>query len=292
MKTKLLFLILILFFCTAKNFSQEIASYRFEFLPSGLNFMPLKANHREARIGVLYHTATTNLKVDIGNNIDLFALNFPVAESKLTAAIEFMAYALSTSYNGNRLQIDAVDGFFGGNISYTEMLGEDKFIARLRIIHNSAHFVDGHYDLSAHKWIDDREPIPYTEDFGELTLGQVLNYSSVSFKYFGGFSYSTLVRPSDLKRYNFHIGFELAFPDLLGKIVNQDCGIFVANYISTHGTAKYILNQQTMLGVKLGNWESKGIILYASYYSGGDIFGSYYNQRISKFGIGFSVDFP
>ncbi|MFO7448359.1 MAG: hypothetical protein R6W90_18510 [Ignavibacteriaceae bacterium] len=288
---KILLLFIVTFFYTINISPQHAPVSGFEFLPPGLNFMPLKANNQEAKIGVLYHTATTNLKVDIGNNIDLFGYNFPQSSARLTAGIEFLAYALSTSYKGNRLQIDAVDGFFGGNLSYSQISGDgDKVLVRLRIIHNSAHFVDGHYDAATKQWIDNLEPNPYTEDFGELTAGHQLNFNKTIFKYFGGFSYSTLIRPSDLNRYNFHAGFELAYP--FGKLAGKDENIFLANYINTDGIGEYIINQQTMLGVKFGNWEEKGILLYLSYYTGGDIFGSYYKRKISKFAVGFSVDFP
>jgi hypothetical protein len=46
-----------------------------------------------------------------------------------------------------------------------------------------------------------------------------------------------------------------------------------------------------MAGIKFGDWDKKGIVLYTSYYSGRDMFSSYYDRRISKFGIGFSIDF-
>ena len=38
--------------------------------------MPLKANHQEARFGILYYPENGYLKVDIGNSSDLFAISF------------------------------------------------------------------------------------------------------------------------------------------------------------------------------------------------------------------------
>lgn len=291
---KIKFSVLIVLFCFTILVAQENTTPEFELFPAGMNFMPLKANHQEARIGVLYYTASTNLKVDIGNNIDLFGLNFNNSGARLTAGIEFMAYALSTSYKGNRLQIDAVDGFFGGNVSYSYPVVNDSssmLLARLRILHNSAHFVDGHYDMSIREWINNIEPIPYTEDFGELTVAHELKNNWLDFRYYAGFLYSTLVRPSNLKRYNAHAGFELAFTDLPGKTAGKETSLFLSNFVSTDGADKYIVNQNSMLGVKFGSWNGKGLLLYMSYYSGGDIFGAYFKKRISKFGIGFSVDF-
>ena len=203
-----------------------------------------------------------------------------------------MAYALSTSFSGKRLQIDAEDGFFGGNLSYSRIIDDNKILLRFRIIHNSAHLVDGHYDTSTESWIDGRGPTPYTEDFGEITAAHQLSFNSALFKYYGGLSYSTLVRPFDLKRYNFLLGFEFVLNDIFGKIADKGTEIFLASHVNTYGTESYSLSQQTMLGLKLGDWENKGIVLYLSYYTGRNIFGTYYDKTSSRFGIGFSVDYP
>ncbi len=266
-------------------------SIQFEFLPAGLNFNPLKANHQEARLGVLYYTATTNLKVDIGNTIDLFRFEFPQENLRFTVGVDFMAYAFSTSFEGKRLQIDAIDGFFGGNLSFSKSYNKNKLLGRLRIIHNSAHFVDGHYDLDQKKWMDDTEPIPFTRDFGELTLAHEINTASTLIKYYGGLSYSSLVRPAELKRFNYHSGVELTFVNLIGEVFEHSINIFLAHHFSLAGAEKYIGNQQTQAGIKFGSWNDKGIVFYVSFYSGGDVFSSYYYRHVKKWGIGFNVDF-
>ncbi len=253
--------------------------------------MPLRANNQEARLGVLYYTATSNLKVDIGNDVDLVSFNFPGLKSRLTLGIEFMAYAFSTSYKNYRLQIDALDGFFGGNASYSQSFGKNKLQLRFRIIHNSAHNADGHYDMTTGKWINNTEPIPFTKDFGELTLAHNVNFNNVALRYYGGLLYATLVRPLELKKYNYFAGLELSYTNLFGKVFSKDENIFLANHFKLTGSSKYIGSQQTIAGIKLGDWNGKGISFYASYYSGSDVFSVYYYKRISKFGIGFNVDF-
>jgi hypothetical protein len=259
------------------------------FLPAGLNFMPLKANNQEARLGVLYYTYTTNLKVDIGNSVDL--LSFESDDSRITAGVEFMAYAFSKSYAGKRLQISAVDGFFGGNISFSKHFEQSKLLARFRIIHNSAHLVDGNFDTDNNIWIDGQSPIPFTKDFGEVTIAQQIYYNELILKYYGGVSYASLIRPENLKRFNYHIGFEFALKNILGKLFEHDNNLFLAEHFFLDGTNKYFGNQQLMAGIKFGDWDKKGIVLYTSYYSGRDVFSSFYDRRISKFGIGFFVDF-
>lgn len=271
------------------NYSQTES--QFTLIPDGLNFMPLKANNQEARIGILYYTSTTNLKVDIGNTIDLLSYELNAEQMRFTAGVEFMAYAFSKSYAGKRLQISAVDGFFGGNISFLKQSDNSKLLARFRIIHNSAHLVDGSYDADNDLWIDGKEPIPFTKDFGELTIAHQILTENVLLKYYGGLSYATLIRPNELKRMNYHMGIELAFPNIAGKLFNNDVNFFLADHFFLDGTAKYIGSNQLMAGVKIGSWNKKGIVFYASYYSGGDMFGTYYERKIAKFGIGFLIDF-
>lgn len=122
-------LILIL---TAANQAQG-KKIQFEFLPPGLNFAPLKANMQEAKIGVLYFPDNSNLKVDIGNNADLVKINFPRNEISIASGIEFMGYALSTNYKEFRLQIDALDGFFGGNVTFKKSLKRMNLISGCRL---------------------------------------------------------------------------------------------------------------------------------------------------------------
>jgi len=267
------------------------SNFEFNFLPAGINFMPLKANNQEARLGILFYTSTSNLKVDIGNTVDLLSFGSNASQLHFAAGIEFMAYAYSKSYEGKRLQISAVDGFFGGNLSFSKQFEENKLLARFRIIHNSAHLVDGSYDVNNDIWIDDKEPIPFTKDFGEITLAHQIYFEMAILKYYGGLSYATLIRPDDLKKYNFHSGFEAAAPNIFGRVFNNDASLFLADHFFLDGTTKYFGSNQLMVGMKFGNWDKKGIVIYASYYSGRDMFSSYYYRKISKFGIGFSIDF-
>jgi len=286
--SKLTFFILLSALFAGSAYSQSDSS-GFKLFPTGNNFKPLLGNHQEARIGILYYTKNANLKVDIGNNIDLVSYSLP--KMRITAGIEFMAYALSTSYEGKRLQIDALDGFFGGNVSMSANYSSNRVLARLRIIHNSAHLVDGHYDRNLKTWIDDKEPIPYTRDFGEITLAHVVDFNPVEIKYYGSVSYSTLVRPSILKKYSYNAGYEIVLTDGLGKIWNEKLNLFTAYHFILAGVPEYRGSSNILFGAKLGEWEGKGFNLYISYYTGMNILSEYYNIHEDKFGIGFMVDF-
>ena len=290
MKYKFIISIASVLICSIKIFSQS--DYQFNFLPGGLNFMPLKANNQEAKLGVLYYTSTTNLKVDIGNAVDILAYESAESQTRFTAGIEFMAYAFSKSYAGKRLQISAVDGFFGGNITYSKQYEKQKSPC-----HDSELFTTAPILLTEVMMLIkiyglmEKNPIPFTKDFGEISVAHQIYFDSAILKYYGGLSYATLIRPDELKRYNFHLGFEIAAPNTLGKVFNNDVNLFLADHFFLDGTGKYSGSNQLMAGVKFGEWDKKGVVVYASYYSGRDMFSSYYDRKISKFGVGFSIDF-
>src|ERR1041385_1925450 len=106
--------------------SEDNTPPEFIFLPSGLHFAPLKANIQEPRIGVFKFLDASEMKVDIGNTIDVFYLDVPSSKAKFTIGIDFMAYAFVTGAQGLRLQIDAIDGFFGGNISFSKDFASEQ----------------------------------------------------------------------------------------------------------------------------------------------------------------------
>ncbi len=274
------------------SFGQEHKA-GFEFLPPGLNFMPLKAAADEPRMGLDYFTATKNMRVDIGNSFDIFGFNFDSSKSRITIGAEFFAYAYVTSYLAYRLQIDAVDGFFGGHVTYSKMFNKDRIVLRFRYMHSSAHLVDGHWDATNLQWIGNQYPLPYGNNYGEFILADELNCKLGHLRYYGGFSFSTGKKTGGrkLRKTEYKLGYEYALPNFIGKIFNKDDNFFVAADFDIKGIPEYIVNQNYMAGIKFGSWQGKGIIFYLSYYNGGDVFNQYFNIRVSRFGIGFMFDF-
>lgn len=263
----------------------------FDFLPAGLHFAPLKANHEEARVGVFKYFGQGNLKVDIGNTIDVVGWYSSSSNIRLTAGIDFMAYAFATSAQGLRLQVDALDGFFGGNLSFSRTYDEKTLLARFRILHLSAHLVDGHYDTGTKQWLQ-HEPIPFTRDFGELLLGHEVRVGFGRLKYYGGLSYATLVRPAELERFAYFAGLEAVADRLLGNVGDRPSHPFLAYHFLLAGNPQHTPNHQIQVGVKFGEWHGKGVVLYLAYYEGRNFFSEYYYERVSVWGTGFTVDFP
>ena len=263
----------------------------FVFLPPGLHFAPLKAHIEEPRIGVFKFLDASNMKVDIGNTIDVFGFNFPSSSMRITAGIDFMAYAFVTGTQGLRLQIDAIDGFFGGNVSVSKKFNHEHLQARLRILHHSAHLVDGHYIQSTQSWLDNRAPIAFTKDYGELIIAHVSAPSFGIVRSYAGIGYATLVRPSAVQRFAYLGGIECALNNLVGPLFQHPSNVFCAYNISLTGTPAYAATHQLQAGIKFGEWFEKGVTLYLAYYNGRHMFAEYFDERQTTIGIGFTVDF-
>jgi hypothetical protein len=276
---------------TAQTGQDESSKFRFEFLPKGLHFIPLRANIDEAKMGVLMYPKDWHLKVDIGNSIDILKFSFPGNEISIGA--EFMAFAYVTSYQEFRLQIDELDGFFGGNLTYTKNISNGELFSRFRIIHNSSHLADGHWDWYTHAWKDNKIPYAFGRDYAEIAVGHILPTENYLFRYYGSTSYAFHQNAGGkpLKKSMFGMGVEISSPNYIGKVFNNDTNIFFAGHINFEGIPKYVGDQNYMLGLKFGDWNGKGILIYGSYYTGGDLFNQYFTDRVHRFGFGFAFEF-
>jgi len=287
-------LFIVAFLCFGGFHSLLYAQTRFEFLPDGLHFLPLRANNQEAKLGVLYYPENANLKVDIGNSMDLLSFQFPESNSKLNFGIEFMAYASVIGYQQLRMQIDAIDGFFGGSASYSKPISDNLLSLRLRFIHNSAHLVDGNYWVNPYPriWSKPGGPIPFTRDFAELIAANTVNLENYHLRYYGGGAFIARIRPAVLKRFSATAGFEINSEKIITTLFDKPVNVFLAHNICYAGLPDYSFTNQSQLGIKFGKWESKGILFYLSFFSGNNMFSEYFDEEINKFGIGFTVDFP
>jgi hypothetical protein len=288
-----LFVIYFLIFLAVSFAQEDTEKNHWVLFPFGLNFAPLKAHLAEPRIGVFKFTDAEAMKVDIGNSVDV--IGYDISESKLQFRLsaDFFAYALVTGSEGLRLQIDAVDGFFGGNISFSQTSDSNIWQGRLRIIHHSAHLVDGNWWVHSYPrdWTKPGGPIPFTKDFGELTIARIQNTPVLIFKYYGGISYATLVRPDEIERLAYFTAVEIFSKNTLGNLLNHPTNIFLAYQLSLAGEPTYHASHNVQAGVKLGSWYEKGVTMYLGYYNGTHIFGEYYNQRLSTLGVGFTIDY-
>lgn len=264
---------------------------RLIFLPGRLAVPPLVASYQEPRVGLRKEIGSSKMKVDIGASLDMLEVR-PWADStrRVRVGVDFFTFALSTSSEGLRLQIDAVDGFFGGHVAYMHSLrsGSDLLV-RLRLLHLSAHFLDGHFSTTTQTWKDNRAPIPFTRDYGELLALYRFVGSELNVQLYGGFSYATLIRPTNIKRIELHAGVELHLP--AGSVFDRPFNLYLANHFTLRRIPAAVGTNNLECGVKFGEWQTTGLKLYLSYYSGLDPFSQYYDIRRENLGLGFAFDF-
>ncbi len=239
---------------------------------NGLNFKSLTASFYEPKMGLMKYFDRNSLKVDIGNSLDLIDIELNRYDIVLSA--DFFAYALVNNYGFLILRVEAIDGFFGGNVS----IRKNKFAIRFRILHRSAHLIDEYDELN-------RRAFPFTREFFDLTL----SFLDKNHRLYGGVSYVFRTKPSDVEKFQVQFGFEYARKIFhnLGFIQSPLTFIFATDV--KFFDKVYAFNSTS--GFKLGRWNSRGIFVYLVYYDGFDIFGQYFNLKRKFGGFGCSFEF-
>jgi len=261
---------------------------RLYFVPSGLLFQPLIANVFEGRIGLIKEFWTSNLRLDIGNSVDVIGFTVESGghgSKRLALGADFIGYALIYSKSERIiLQVDAIDAILGGHLSYASSAdgGKRVFSARLRIGHLSSHFVDGHYDVTAQQWKDGLDPRPYGKEFIDLVVAYTFDFLRV----YGGANYAFRVRPS-LPRAAFQAGIELVSQSFVGNNVT----FYIAHDFRLVKVEEYSGINTTQAGVRLGKWNGQGLDLFLTYFNGASLHGEYYDHRTSYVGAGFLIAF-
>ena len=272
--------------------NQPTASQSVEFLPSGTIFEPLTAHQQDPNVGVRKEIGSSRLKLDIGSTLDFLQVKLNRDSTDLLrVGSELLTYALSTNAQGLRLQIDALDGFFGGHIVYRHVAPSYSASVRLRLMHISAHLIDGHYDMQTMSWMDNRLPIPFTRDFGELTFALRLPLGPFSARFYSGLDYAAHLRPEEIQRFSSLHGFDATSGSLLGNVFGKPFEAYLAFNLNLTGIPTYVGSSVTEAGVKFGQWDGPGIKFFVNYATGMEFFSEYYNVRRNKAGLGFSFDF-
>jgi len=253
-------------------------STHWTFLPDRTRFPPFMANHEEPRIGFQQEIGDSPMKVAIGNAMPVF--EYHSNTDTLQASLLIFAYAQANDYRGYRLKIDAADGFFGLAFSYHT---GSPFSFRFRMLHLSAHLVDGHYNDATMQWRDNKIPFPFSRNYGELASAYATALGSWPLRVYTGLAYAPIIKPKTIKAFSALAGWELHSPGATHA--------YAAHHFSLLGTPTYIGSHTLEAGVKFGNAAGRGIRLFLVYQNGWDNFSEYYNERKEFVGAGFAVEF-
>ncbi len=223
-------------------------------------------------MGLMKYFDRNSLKVDIGNSLDLIEIHLNKYDFVL--GVDFFAYALVNNHGFLVLRVEAIDGFFGGNIS----VRKNKYAIRFRVLHRSAHLIDEYNEL-------DRHAFPFTREFFDF----VLAFVDKNYRLYGGASYVFRTKPSDVEKFQVQLGFELAREifNNLGFIQSPLTFIFASD-VKFYDKVSALTSTS---GFKLGRWGSRGIFIYLLYFNGFDIFGQYFNLKKKFGGLGCSFEF-
>lgn len=271
--------LLLLLFLLVNLYSQTT----FELFPDNLTIQPFTANMLEPKLGALFQTGTNELRLDIGNSIDLLRW---VSDGKTSYSIgaDLFTYTLLRKEKDFHFPVDAVDYLFGLNFGYKNKISMNSEIGlRVRLSHISAHMVDGHLDKTKGgiAWLNNQDPIVYSREFIEFFP----YYKYNNLRLYAGYTYIFHVDPEEIKKENYQIGFDYFYDGLLDNIYP-----FAGYDLKVIHNDKYTVNHSVNAGIKFGKMEGKGFSVYYHYYSGKSVHGEYYNFNREYSAIGFNVD--
>jgi hypothetical protein len=252
------------------------------FVPANINYPVLKGYNQEGRIGVRKPLKGQDLHVDIGNTISLAGRTINPG-GHLSLGLTFFGYGFATTIEDKRLKIGALDGFFGVFALYSSHINTSRWFLRLRVLHHSAHLVDGKFNTESGSWIDDKLPRAITRDQLELTSFHTLGQT----RFAVGFVGAWLTRPEEFSSWMVLLNAE----HKLYNHPSQKYTLFAANNVRMEHIHSTVLSNTFQAGIKFGEWNGKGLQLYFEYFSGYNFFAEYFDQKLDYTSFGFTVDF-
>ncbi|RJP58950.1 MAG: DUF1207 domain-containing protein [Ignavibacteriales bacterium] len=270
-------LILLLSITAQVIFSQN----KFEIFPDDLLIQPFTANIIEPKLGFLFQVGDNELRLDIGNSIDV--ARYSISENeKVSFGADLFTYTLLRGETDFHFPVDAVDYLFGINAGYKKVDDNFEYGARLRLSHISAHFVDGHYSHETQSWRDGRNPRVYSREFVEI-----MPYVSwADLRVYMGFTYLINVTPNELGKDIYQIGFDYFADNLIGEYFTP----FIAYDFKLANLTKYTGNNSLNAGIKFGKPDGKGLSIYFHYYSGKSVHGEYFDYSKKYTAVGINLD--
>jgi hypothetical protein len=264
---------------------------QWEFLPGAALLPPFPASPEEPRTGIRKEIGSSRMTLSIGGQLDFVEWR-PGGDPgmRLRAGAQLFMYALTTNYQGLRLQMDAADGYFGGYLVGRQEGPSSAMTLRFRIMHLSSHMLDGNYDSDTGEWKDGREPVPLSRDFGELLGAYSWLGKNWEVMVYSGFSYATLVRPPELMEWNTLFGIVAHASPWPGGVFGKPASVYLSDHFTLSGLSSLQGTNTLEVGLKMGTWEGSGVKIYVSYHSGLEVFHQYFDLQRHDWGLGIALD--
>ena len=254
---------------------------------AGRSFLPACELPGTAR-GVRKEAGTSRLKLDIGSSIDFLECRTDSPAGRLRIGADFFTYALTTSAQGLRLQVDAVDGFFGGHIVYAAPGGDGISPSGFVSFTSADILLTGTGTASRCSGKTTSSPFPTRAISGssrgvthgggaeapERVLGNQLRNARAA-----GRSFTLRHAPR----------LELHSTGLAGPVGGRPLCLYIADNLAFTGIPLCYGTNNLEFGVKFGEWDGTGIRLYGSYYHGLEVFSQYYYVTDRPVGAGVCI---
>jgi hypothetical protein len=261
--------------------SISFAQWQHELFPADLNIQPFTANILEPKAGFLFNIDNDKLRLDISTSRDI--VKWYDDDETISIGADLFTFTRLRSTDNFKFPVETIDYLFGLNAGYKKQISSEKELGmRFRLSHISAHLVDGQYDAENQEWRDEREPFVFSKEFIELFPYYRFN----TFRAYVGLTYIFHIIPEEIKQFNAQVGFDY-FATQFG---NESMTPFVAYDFKLAGNETYVGNNIFSVGVKFGNWKSKGLSLYYTYISGKSIHGEYYDVNENYSAVGFNFE--
>jgi len=256
------------------------AQINVEYFPTGLTIHPFTANTLEPKLGFSFKINSNELRLDIGNSMDLVKIQSD--NQTFSVGADLFTWTLLRKENNFHFPVDAIDYLFGLNFGYKRVMHNFSFGARVRLSHISAHLVDGHYNGALNEWMNGYTPRVYSREFVEALA--YVKYKRL--RIYGGLTYLYHVDPAAIKKDNYQLGFDY----YLNRFFGEGISPFVGYDLKLVHLSKYTGNNSFTAGVKFGKVEGRGLSLAYNYYSGYSIHGEYYDSVEKYSSISINLD--
>lgn len=251
-----------------------------DWFPDNLNIQPFTANVIEPKAGFEFLLGKSEITLNVGTSRDFYKVT--EENSSLSFGADFFTYSLLRSTGEFHFPVDAIDYLFGFNAGYKIKNCENEYGFRVRLSHISAHFVDGNFDYTARFWRNGRLPQVYSREFIELF--PFFKYENL--RLYTGFTYIFNVTPDFLEKEIYQFGFDYYLPEAGFGIFSP----FAAYDFKLSKVDKFTGNNSVVIGLKFGEYASKGFSIRFSYLSGKSIHGEYYDINENYSAIGFNIE--
>ncbi|MBN1301393.1 MAG: DUF1207 domain-containing protein [Melioribacteraceae bacterium] len=249
--------------------------------PGGLMIQPLTANYLEPKLGFLFNLSDENLRLEIGNSLDIYRAHLSYKEFYSIGA-DLFTYSRLRSEKKFKFPVETIDYLFGLNFGYLNSKDEYSYGARLRLSHISAHLVDGLYNNVEASWMENRNPFVYSKELIEFIT--FIYYKGL--RIYGGITYNYHIEPGYLGNDNYQLGFDYFYGELLSEYITP----FIAYDLRISNLIEYTTNHSFNAGVKFGRKDGQGFSIYFHYYNGKSIHGEFYDVNKSYMSLGFNLD--